>query len=238
MRASLLGPLSRWAAVLFGMTSLGVAVPTTAGVGIAAQVQSVPSQQNVPLSRGTPPPLSRQPGESLPVVPKLPGQGNTREIPLPEVFRGCWVGSVPEVDSIEPLGPETGQIIWLTKLYTLCYKQTGYSGRWKLTFAESSVAQRGQVSDQRQLIKVKSVGGPHRARLTAYLHFRAPQLNALGLPTGVVNNVDELTDLDCRVLPDDDVMEVRAAVFVENDRRPEANIRWHTRLLRNVGRGG
>jgi hypothetical protein len=129
-----------------------------------------------------------------------------------------------------------GQIIWLTKLYTLCYKQAGYGGRWQLTFAESSVAQRHQVSDQRQLIQVKSVSGSDRAQLTAYLHFRAPQLNGLGMPTGVINTVDELTHLDCNVLPGADVMEVRAAVFVENDNRPEANVVWHTRLARTASR--
>jgi hypothetical protein len=203
----------------------------------AAQVQTVPSQQNMPPPPAASRPFSRQPGEALPGLPKLPGQrGNTREIPLPQVFRGCWTGSVPRVDSIEPLSSETGRIIWLTKLYTLCYKQTGYSGRWQLTFAESSVAQRHQVSDQRQSIQVTSVSGADRAQLTAYLHFRAPQLNGFGIPTGVINTVDELTHLDCYVLPGDDVMEVRAAVFVENDNRPEANVTWHTRLARAADR--
>jgi len=217
---------------------VALAVVGAAGVADGGQVQTLPSQQNIPPPQVTPPPFLQQPGESMPGPPIMPGrQGNTREIPLPEVFHGCWSGEVARVDSISPLGPEAGRIVWLTKSYTLCYKQT-HDERWQLTFAEGSVADSREVWDQRQSIQVKSVSGRERARLSAFLHFRAPRLNMFGQPTGGVNTLDELTSLDCLVVPGGGAMEVRAQVFVEMDDRPYAQIMWHTRLLRTVAGGG
>jgi hypothetical protein len=155
-----------------------------------------------------------------------------REIPLPEIFRGCWSGTVQRVDSMTPLSPDAGQLLWLTKRYVLCYKQAGYNGRWKLTFAEGSVADRMRVSDEHQVIRVKSVGGANRAEITAYLHFRAPRINGLGMSTGTMNVLDELAHLHCSVTPGENVMDVRAMVFVENDGAPYANIEWHARFFR------
>lgn len=204
---------------------------------IAAQTETIRSQLN-PKALSSPPPVTPRQGGST-NIPTIPGwQGsNTKVIPLPVVFRGCWAGTVPEVDSIRMLQPTMNRVMWLTKSYKLCYKQVGYNGRWQLTFAEGSVADRRQVSDQRQLIKVKSVSGSDRAHLVAYLHFRAPQLNPLGLPTGEVDTLDELTQLHCHVMPDKQSMEVRAHVFVERNDRPYVEIGWHTEFLRS-GRGG
>jgi hypothetical protein len=201
---------------------------------LAAQIETLPSQQ-IPEAATTPPPITRQPGENLSLPSRLPApQGNTREIPLPEVFRGCWSGSVPRIDSMQPLSPDMGRLIWLTKTYTLCYKQAGYSGKWQLTFAEGTVADRREVSDQRQLIKIKSVSGPDRAELTAYLHFRTHGFAWFG---GVArpSTLDELTHLHCNVLPKQDLMMVSAAVFVETNGEPYANVTWHTNFFRAGG---
>lgn len=217
---------------------VALAVAGAAGIADGEQIQTLPSQQDIPPPQVTQPPALQQPGESMPHPPITPGgQGNTREIPLPEVFHGCWSGDVARVDSIVPLGPDTGRIVWLTKSYTLCYKQT-YKGRWQLTFAEGSVSDATEVWDQRQSIQVKSVSGPERAKLSAYLHFRAPRLSMFGQPTGGINTLDELTSLDCVVVPGGGEMEVRARVFVEMDDTPYAQIMWHTRLLRTVAGGG
>jgi len=203
---------------------------------LAQQVQVLPSQQKPPAET-----LPRLPApsqeETIPSMPSLPvtpnGQGsNTREIPLPEIFRGCWSGEVARVDSMIPLTPNALHVQWLSKLYTLCYKQVGAGDRWHLTFAETSVAQRSMVSDQRQSISVKSVTGRDRAELTGYLHFRAPQVNLFGLRSSTVNTLDELSQLHCTVSPDRNVMEVHAEVLVENDDEPWVKITWHTRLLR------
>ncbi|MGH7932556.1 MAG: hypothetical protein ACREQN_05245 [Candidatus Binataceae bacterium] len=170
-------------------------------------------------------------------MPVLPGgQGsNTREIPLPKIFRGCWNGAVPQVDSLEQLDTSGGGIQWLTKSYTLCYEQIG-AAHWKLTFAEGSVAEHWRVTDERQHIEVKTVDGPNRAHLVAYLHFRAPQVNAFtGTATGQINTMDELTHLECNILPGGNVMQVRAQVFVENDEHPYAEITWHTDFQRYHG---
>jgi hypothetical protein len=198
----------------------------------AGQIQTLPSQQNLTLPPPTPAPFTNQNREEI-VPPTLPGpQGGTREIPLPQVFRGCWRGSVPRVDSIVPLNPNEPPTIWLTKVYTLCYKQIGANGKWQLTFAEGRVADTRQVSDQRQSIKVKSVNGPDRAELTAYLHFRAPSVNPFGMRTGLVNTLDELAHLHCYVLPGQQAMQVQAMVFVETNDRPSVNIAWHTTFAR------
>jgi hypothetical protein len=177
----------------------------------------------------------RQPGEIPGTPSQLPApQGNTREIPLPEVFRGCWSGSVPRVDSMQPLSPDTGRLIWLTKTYTLCYKQAGYNGKWQLTFAEGAVADRREVSDQRQLIKVKSVNGRGRAELTAYLHFRTHGFIGFG---GMArpSTLDELAHLHCNILTKGDLMAVSADVFVETNGEPYAEVAWHTNFFRTGG---
>jgi hypothetical protein len=168
------------------------------------------------------------------VPPRLPlGLGsNTREIPLPKVFRGCWSGSVPAIDSMRPLQPDEAPLIWLTKLYTLCYQQAGANGQWQLTFADSSVADTDRVSDQRQVIKVKAVTGPDQAVLSAYLHFRAAQVGMFGMPSGVINTLDELADLHCQMTPDRDAIEVQASVLVESNSEPYAEMTWHTTLQR------
>jgi len=196
-----------------------------------AQIGALPSQQ-IPSAHLTPPAIVRQPNE-IPSSPlQLPApQGNTREIPLPQVFRGCWVGSVPRIDSTQPLSPERGRLIWLTKTYTVCYKQAGIQGKWQLTFAESAVADGREVSDQRHLIKLKSVSGPNRADLTAYLHFRthgSADFDGVARPS----TLDELTNLHCNVLPGGDIMTVSAAVFVETDGEPYANVTWHANFFR------
>jgi hypothetical protein len=205
---------------------------------LAGQVETLPSQQNIPLPpKETHPPLTNQNqprGNESTIPHHLPGsQGATRDIPLPQVFRGCWRGSVPRIDTLEPLQPEAARTIWLTKSYMLCYKQTGYTGKWQLTFAEGSVNDRGQISDQRQAIKVQSVSGPDHAELIAYLHFRARPLSMFGMPGfGPANTLDELTHLHCSVTSDKAAMDVHAKVFVENNSQPYANITWRTRFVR------
>jgi hypothetical protein len=204
---------------------------------LPAQVQTLPSQQ-IPEARPTSPPIMPQPAEtptpgSSPF--QLPGsQGNTREIPLPEVFRGCWSGTVPRLDSMQPLSADMGRLIWLTKTYTLCYKQAGYNGNWQLTFAENAVADSREVIDQRQAIKVKSVSGANHAELTAYLHFRTHGFVGFG---GIArpSTLDELAHLHCQVRPELNLMAVSASVFVEANGEPFAEVTWHTMLSRAGG---
>lgn len=216
-----------------------MALAGSPGVSLAANLEVLPSQQapQLPVRPLSPPPMAPQQEETIP--PRLPqGLGsNTREIPLPKVFRGCWSGSVPTIDSIKPLRPGEPRLIWLTKLYTLCYQQAGANGQWKLTFADSSVADTDRVSDQRQVIKVKTVSGPDQAVLSAYLHFRAPKIDPwLGMPTGEISIMDELADLHCQMTPDRDAIEVNASVFVESNSEPYAVMTWHTRLGRTGGK--
>lgn len=220
--------------------ALAIAAVMAPAAGYAQAVQVVPSQQK-PIAPSAPQtPAAQMPHPELSPAPLNPGNlgSNTREIPLPNVFRGCWFGQVSNVDSMRPLSPDAGHIRWLTKAYTLCYRQTGYNGRWQLTFAEGSVANRAIVSDQRQVMRVKSVEGPNRAVILSYLHFRAPQVNPFGMPTGVVNTLDELTHLHCTVSPDDGAMEVAADVFVENDGKPWVEMTWRARFIRIGNRPG
>jgi hypothetical protein len=205
------------------------------GTTLAAGVEVLPSQQAPQLPASKPMPFAPQREQTIP--PRLPmGLGsNTREIPLPKVFRGCWSGSVPAVDTIRPLREGEPPIIWLTKLYRLCYRQTGTNGKWELTFADSSVADRDRASDQRQVIKVKAVTGPDEAVLSSYLHFRAESIGMFGMPNGNINTLDELADLHCRMTPDRDAIDVQASVFVESNAEPYAEMTWHTRLERTSG---
>ena len=206
----------------------------TPAVAMGAQLETLPSQ-HAPEVPSTPPPIIHQPAPIPGPPTQFPApQHNTREIPLPEVFRGCWSGSVPRIDSMQPLSPKVGRLIWLTKTYTLCYKQAGYNGKWQLTFAESAVADRSEASDQRQSIRVKSVSGRDHAKLSAYLHFRTHGFVGFG---GMArpSTLDELAHLDCHVHPDDNVMAVNAAVFVETNGEPYAEVTWHTNFFRTGG---
>jgi hypothetical protein len=210
------------------MLLLQISLPTYA---LAAQVQTLPSQQ-IPETPRSAPLFRRQLPESPGLRLQLPtAQGNTREIPLPRVFRGCWSGFVDSLDSIRPLNPDLGRLIWLTKTYTLCYKQAGYKGKWQLTFAKGAVAAGREVSDQRQAIKVDSVTGPDRAELTAYLHFRTQGFVGF---RGVArpSTLDELTHLHCEAHPAQNLMFVRAEVFVETNGEPYAEVTWHANFFR------
>jgi hypothetical protein len=200
---------------------------------LAAQAQVAPSQGEIPAPEAGLPP-GQQLKRDLPEFRSPQGGSNTKEIPLPEVFRGCWSGTVPQVDSMVRLSPSTEPIGWLTKSYKLCYKQIGYGGKWQLTFAQGGVAERWRVSDERQSIEVKSVSRDNRAELGAYLHFRAPRIDAFtGLPSGIIDAVDELTHLSCHVLPGNDVLAVHAEVYVEQDRHPFISITWHATFWRS-----
>jgi hypothetical protein len=218
-------------AVLFALI-----VPWGLRSASAEQVQIAPSQsQRSQQSQIVKPGDTLSPrGSSQGSFGALPEKGsNTREIPLPVVYRGCWTGTVPWIDSMVRLGPSTQPVAWLTKSYTLCYKQIGYGGRWRLTFAEGGVAERWRVSDERQTIAVQSVSKGSRALLRAYLHFRTPRINALtGSPSGIVDTVDELTHLRCRVLTGNQLMLVRAEVYVQQDGQPFLDITWHTTFRR------
>lgn len=232
-------PLFAYINKRFSLTALIIvsAVVFRGALASAGQVQTLPSQQNLPAPHPSVAPFSNQnqgQGEETIPPPALPGsQGGTKEIPLPEVFRGCWHGIVSQVDAIVPIDPRAAHTIWLTKTYTLCYKQAGYNGNWVLTFAQGAVADRSRVQDQRQAIRVESVSGADRAEITAYLHFRSSGVSIFGMPTGIVNVQDELAHLHCYVMPDQQEMDVRAKVFVETDGKPSVNIFWHTRFFRS-----
>ena len=64
------------------------------------------------------------------------------------------------------------------------------------------------------------------------LQFLAPSVSLFGIPSGIMNEQDELSQLHCYVNPDQQTMEVRATVFVETNGRPAVNIAWHTRFFR------
>jgi hypothetical protein len=62
--------------------------------------------------------------QSVPETGSIPLDENqsTREIPLPEVFQGCWQGQVTHLDSLRALsGQPPG--LWITKTYHLCYRR-------------------------------------------------------------------------------------------------------------------
>jgi hypothetical protein len=221
--------------ILIGLGAALGLVLAGGGTTLAAGVEVLPSQQAPQLPASKPMPFAPQQEHTIP--PRLPmGMGsNTREIPLPKVFRGCWSGSVPAVDTIRPLQEGEPPIIWLTKLYRLCYRQSGINGKWELTFADSSVADRDRATDQRQVIKVKAVTGADEVIMSSYLHFRAESIGMFGTPNGNINTIDELADLHCRMTPDRDAIEVQASVLVESNGEPYAEMTWHTRLERTSG---
>jgi hypothetical protein len=167
-----------------------------------------------------PPPTG--PVTTIPPARQPPG-ASTLEIPLPKVFRGCWRGVVPRLDSLRMLGgPHVSK--WIPKTYRICYEQTG-SGPFKLTMSETGLAgYHSSLTNVRGIMKVISTNGRTEARMRALLHFDEPTGFVVGM-FGGTGSVDELTNMSCRI--DGNIMRVEANVYAQWNGRPWSEMTWH-----------
>jgi hypothetical protein len=162
------------------------------------------------------------PAPSANVIPRSPG-AQTLEIPLPEVFRGCWQGVVRYIDSQAQLAPPMiGG--WIPKTYRICYTQTG-GGPFKPTISETGIITNGRaVRNARSRLEVLSTDGRTQARMRAYLHFDEDSHGLFGL-FSQTGSVDELTHMNCEI--DGAVMHVQGDMYGEWNRRPWTRVTWH-----------
>jgi hypothetical protein len=208
------------AAILIGAafaSSLASGAPGAGPSPIASPSQELEIPPVQP--RQVPPPASR-PELRLPQRP--PGNGNTLEIPLPKVFRGCWRGVVAHIDSLKRLG---GPVIsgWVTKTYRICYVQSA-GGSFRPTFSEAGMlGHTSGISNAAGRLKVTWTDGRTRATMRAFLHFDEAPTSVFGL-AGRTGSVDEMTNMECRI--EGGVMHVEGRVYTQWNDEPWALIAW------------
>ncbi len=193
------------------------AAPTASAPVYPRTTQEIPVQP--PQAPPASPPPSPTPVARPSIAPLPPQQVVTV---LPAVFRGCWQGQVPLLDSIVRLPGARKVGYWTPKTYRLCYKRVG-TGPFQLTFGETGVAPTEKITNARGHVNALATDGRAWAKMRAQLHFDEYPPGAVGL--GPTFAVDETTTLDCRIASDR--MTVRADVYGTRDGEPWFRARWH-----------
>ena len=174
-------------------------------------------------------PMQEQPPPYLPPPPPAPAfvpPPIKAQPVLPSVFRGCWSGTVDQVDWIQrvPGGHRVGY--WTPKTYRLCYKQVG-NGPYQLTFGQTGVVPSEKITYAKGRVDIVSTDGRRWARLRAFLHFDEYRAHQNSGPTFAV---DEDTTLECSI--EGDQMRVRAEMFGRREDEPWFRARWHSTFIR------
>jgi len=134
------------------IATIAVLAAPSARVGfVRAEPPRLSSSQSEPPSLQAAPPVgarapsaetspARNPDSSVPAE----HSEATLEIPLPEVFRGCWAAEVKSLDSVETVSHWRGGMpewvirgTWNNKVYTFCYSQIGSEMALRFARAES-----------------------------------------------------------------------------------------------------
>src|SRR5579862_8693792 len=165
--------------------------------------QQAPQQQWTPPPPAPPPP----PPVSVPLMAPQPV--------LPPVFRGCWQGTVYNVDSMEraPGGHPLGY--WTPKTYRLCYKRVG-EGPYQLTFGQTGIVATQKIKYSQGRVDIERTDNRSYAELRAFLHF--DEFRAGFNPGGDTFAVDEDTTLECQI--NGDQMRVIADVDGRREDQP------------------
>lgn len=170
--------------------------------------------QYVPPQYVPPTPAAAPPGIQVPMQAQQPV--------LPPVFRGCWQGTVEQVDDIRRLPGAHKLGYWTPKTYKLCYKRVG-NGPYDLTFGETGVVASEKIQYSRGKVTVLETDGRTSARMRAFLHF--DEYRAGSGPGGPTFPVDEVTMLDCAITGDS--MRVNATMDGRREDQPWFRARWH-----------
>jgi hypothetical protein len=179
--------------------------------------QQAPQQPWTPMQ--TPAPPSPPPPIRVPLVAPQPI--------LPPVFRGCWQGTVENVDSITraPGGHKLGY--WTPKTYRLCYRRVG-DGPYQLTFGETDVVATEKIRYSKGTVEIKKTDGRSYAELRAFLHF--DEYRAGPNPGRATFAVDEVTMLECKI--DGEQMHVIADLDGRREDEPWFHAHWRTTFIR------
>ncbi len=179
----------------------------------------IPAQPRQQAWTPAPTPIPPPPRMSVPLVAPQPV--------LPPVFRGCWQGTVDNVDSITraPGGHKLGY--WTPKIYRLCYKRVG-NGPYQLTFGETDVVATAKIKYSKGSVEIKQTDGRSYAQFRAFLHF--DEYHAGRNPGLATFTVDEVTVLECQI--DGDQMRVIADVDGRREDVPWFHAHWRATFVR------
>jgi hypothetical protein len=211
--------------------SFEVPVPANQAVSPAyPRPRTTPAPTSPPAGVTTIPQVRQNPSQPPPPPPRAyqPAPPPARPEPvLPAIFRGCWLGRVAFLDSIErlPGGPPLGS--WTPKTYRLCYRRTG-NGPFELTFTEAGVAHNRRITNAAGRMELKSTDGRTYAAMRALLHFDEYR-NRGGYFAGSTFPVDELTQLQCNIGPGG--MRVAGHVYGEHGGTPWFKATWHATFV-------
>jgi hypothetical protein len=182
-------------------------------------VQTLPQ-----VSPQAPPPSAYQTPSEPPVSAPPSASENPNQQVLPAVFRGCWLGEVNYVDSLQrlPGGAKVG--LWTPKTYRLCYRRIG-DGPFVLTLTEAGIEQNARISNAEGRMTLVSTDGHSYASMRSDLDFDEYRAHAnyFGRNTFAVH---EVADLNCGIRPDG--MHVEGTVTGWRDAVPWFRASWHT----------
>jgi hypothetical protein len=172
-----------------------------------------------PSSAPQPPLYQSQPQQTSP-----PAEVYRSQPVLPAVFRGCWVGRVEYLDSVErlPGGAKLG--FWTPKTYRLCYRRTG-TGPFVLTFTEAGIEQSDRITNPEGRMTLLSSDGRSYAAMRSDLTFNEYRAHASYFASNTFA-VHEVADLDCRI--ESDGMRVNGVVTGWRNGAPWFRARWHS----------
>lgn len=194
-----------------------------------------------PTPHPLPPPVERYqptapatPLESVaptPTVTPPPETLRMEQPALPAIFRGCWQGDVPFLDSIErlPGGAKIGT--WTPKTYRLCYERYG-NGPFQLTFTEAGVVHNRKITNAQGSMSLVATDGRTYATMRAELHFDEYR-NGGGYFSDATFAVDETTRLQCDIQPDG--MHVIGSVRGSREGEPWFRAYWHATFVHVPG---
>ena len=147
------------------------------------------------------------------------------EIPIPEMFLGCWRGDVDDLewerraDWLGWFGLPTGSR-WYYKRYRLCF--TRIDGRhWQLSFGALRFAQAAPVKWPRHHVELIGLVPPDRFELESDFTF---------MDSTNLSQVGELTKISATLLSDGS-LDARGMVFATLNEAPWFTAAWRTRLL-------
>lgn len=176
-----------------------------------------------PQATPAPPPIEPTPEAAAP-------PSTTQQPVLPAIFRGCWVGKVEYLDSIErlPGAPKAG--IWTPKTYRLCYERYG-GGPFQLTFSEAGIDRNPKIANPHSSMNLLSTDGRTYATMSALLRF--DEYRSGNASSGPTFAVVETARLQCEIKPDG--MHVIGSVHGTRDGAPWFRAYWHTVLVHVPG---
>lgn len=184
---------------------------------VAGDVPVIPDQVQAQPVTGA----ARGTGANASAPAQLGGIGNgsqVLEIPLPEKFRGCWVGQVAVLDSERQFSSRWPAVKWSPKRYQVCFVERGL-GLWQFTYGESHVdSENSNGFERAQSVKfIRIEGSTAVLRATLVLGSR---------PSGKYVTHEETT-LRCELADGSGGMGVTGDMVADVDGEPWREATWH-----------